>query len=165
MPLKNVGIVAAVCVLVGWLLASTLAPPVARVQSLPQQPQPRAAAPVEQFTERIQLRRAEARPAPENRRNPFAFATRGRTTIEAPPAAAVPAPSFAEPMPIPTGPTYVLSGMGISGEVRTAVLTDGDDVLIVKVNDVVGGFTVAEIGEDGVTLVRNAERHILRFVQ
>ncbi len=165
MPLKNVGILGAVCVLVGWLLASTLTPPVARVQSLPKQPPPREAGQDRQFTEQVQLRRSDARPTPENRRNPFAFVTRSRITPEAPTAVTAPSPSFAEAQPIVTGPAYVLSGIGISGDVRTAVLTTGDDVLIVKVNDVIGGFTVSEISDEGVTLVRNAERHVLRFVQ
>ena len=166
MPLKNVGIMGAICVIVGWLLASTLAPPVARVQSLPQQPQPRATVQEgQQFTERVQLRRTEVRPAPENRRNPFAFASRTRTAAETPPSAMVPEPSLAEARPMVTGPTYMLSGIGISGDVRTAVLTNGDDVRIVKVDDEIGGYTVAEITDQGVTLVRNAERHILRFVQ
>jgi hypothetical protein len=39
---KHVAFVGAICVTIGWLLASTLSPPVARVQSLPPQRQDRA---------------------------------------------------------------------------------------------------------------------------
>ena len=69
------------------------------------------------------------------------------------------------PTPNITTPAFVLSGIGISGEVRTAVLTSGQDVHIVKVNDVIGAYTVVDISDSTVTLARETDRVTLRFAQ
>jgi hypothetical protein len=165
MQTSRVAFVGAICVIIGWLVASTLSPPVARVQSRPQE---RAKAPEQvpelQFTEQLSPRLRQVAPVPVGRRNPFAFAPRQRA--EQLPAAEqqVTLAPAADSTPIRTGPAYVLSGIGIAGDVRTAVLTTtGEDVRIVKVDDVVGEFTVAEISEQSVTLVRGDERFVLRF--
>ena len=160
---KSVAVVGAICVIVGWLLASTVAPPTARVQSLPEQRAPRESAAEAPPTEHLQLRLKEVRPAPANRRNPFAFAdgervppaelTAGDRPIEAP----------AIDPPVPAGPQFVLSGIGIAGDTRTAVLASGAEVVIVKVEDSVGGYTVAEITDHTVTLIKGSERVILQF--
>jgi type II secretory pathway component PulC len=66
--------------------------------------------------------------------------------------------------PAPDGPSFVLSGIGISGDTRTAVLTaTGADVLLVKVSDTIDGYTVTEISESSITLTREGERVVLRF--
>ena len=64
---------------------------------------------------------------------------------------------------MPTGPAFVLSGIGISGSERTAILAVHDTVSIVRVDDVLGAFTVAAIGDDSITLVRGDERFVLRL--
>lgn len=163
---KNVALVGALCVTIGWLLASTLAPPVARVQSRPEPsvPASRTEEPPP-LVEPLQLRLDELRPAPAGRRNPFTFGARERVAA---PAVAVQSPSPAgalEPAVPITGPGYVLSGIGITGDTRSAVLAAGDDVHIVGVNDTVGGYTVSEISDTSVTLVRGEEQYVLRFAQ
>ena len=164
MPLKTVALISAVSVTIGWLLAATLSPPVARLQSLPE-PQRRSAAVDDpaRLTEQLNLRlRTRAEP-PISRRNLFAFGDRRAPQ----PEALVPEAPLAEGQPLtpaPVGPAYTLAGIGISGEVRTAVLSDGVSVHIVKVTDSIGGYTVAEITDDSVTLVSDSgARHLLRF--
>lgn len=166
MPVKNVAFVGATCVIVGWLLASTLTPPIVRVQSRPQPPAPAADANEgARFAERLQLQLQlrDLPAAPERRRNPFAFASRERVTPVPVTAEEIAPAAMPEATPLNPAPLFSLSGIGISGEVRTAVLTTGRDVHIVKVMDLVGGFTVAEISDDSVTLTRGDERHVLRF--
>ena len=168
MPPKSVALVGAICVTIGWLLASTVSPPVARVQSRPQPQETQAQLPdPSQLTEQLQLRLRQLPAAPPvRRRNPFVFATRDR--IEAPVSELQPARLDPEPtMPTPgtTTLSYVLSGIGISGDVRSAVLTTGGDVHIVKVNDVLDGFTVVDITDSSVTLAKEGERVTLRFTQ
>ena len=134
------------------------------MQTRPEASRPDATTEAPPFVEQLELRLNELRPAPEGRRNPFVFATREREA--APAGEPPPLPLEArEPAPVVSGPAYVLAGIGITGEARTAVLASGDAVHIVKVNDVVDGFTVAEISDAAVTLVRGAERHVLRFAQ
>ena len=162
---RHVAFVGAICVIVGWLVASTVTPPVARVQSRPPE-RPALPEPLQdtQFTEQLQLRLRQLPPSPVSRRNPFVFAAREPANTAR--TAAEPAVTLrtADPTPLQAGPAYVLAGIGIAGDTRTAVLTTtGDDVRIVKVNDVVGEFTVAEITERAVTLVRGSERFVLRF--
>jgi hypothetical protein len=164
---RNVAFVGAIGVTIGWLFASTLAPPVARVQSrLPDRNPPRAAdEPPASLI--VQLEQLDARPlptTPEGRRNPFVFGARiARPSSTVEPLEAGLQSGSELPAP-PPGPSFVLSGIGISGDVRTAVLTaTGTDVLLVKVNDIVDGYTVAEISESSVTLTREGERLVLHF--
>lgn len=165
MPFRTVALVAAVCVTIGWLLAATLTPPVARLQSLPEG-EPRQAAEPAPFTEQLNRRLREAPLPPSTGRNPFGFG--GRDRSESPAAAVVSAaaevPSPAIDLP-PSGPSYQLSGIGVTGDVRTAVLTDGREVHVVKVNDAVGAYTVLEITDSTVTLASDANRLTLRFAQ
>jgi Tfp pilus assembly protein PilP len=163
---RNVALVGAICVTIGWLLASTLTPPVARVQSRPQERvSSREPAAEPQFTEHLQLRLHEVRGKPENRRNPFVFASPARRVAE-PLATPDMEPTVSrEVEPRVNAPALVLSGIGISGDTRTAVLSVGNTVQIVRVNDLVSGYTVTEISDTSVTLTRDAERHILRFRQ
>jgi hypothetical protein len=165
MPPRTVALVAAVCVTIGWLLAATLTPPVARLQALPEPPRS-AALEAPQFTERLNLRLREAPPAPTTRRNPFTFGSGPRNAT--PSALITPARLDAAPPAIET-PTsafaFSLSGIGIAGELRTAVLTDGQSVHIVKVNDTIADYTVVEITDSSVTLESGASRQILRLAQ
>ena len=167
MPPKTVALVAAVCVTIGWLLAATLTPPVARLQSLAEQQRPAAATEEPQFTERLNLRLREVPDPPTTRRNPFNFGSRARNVAPAAPAEPTDSTELvAEPAaPSQRAFAYSLSGIGIAGEVRTAVLTDGREVRIVRVNDTLAGYTVVEISDDSVTLESGTARHTLRFAQ
>ena len=165
MPPRTVALVAAVCVTVGWLLAATLTPPVARLQTLAEQRPP---VPTEEppFTERLNLRLREAPSPPTTGRNPFSFGTKSRHV----PPSAESEPQSLDPEPVAAAsrpPTfaYSLSGIGIAGEVRTAVLTDGEGIRIVKVHDTVADYTVVEITDSSVTLESAASRQILRLAQ
>lgn len=165
MPPRTVALVAAVCVTIGWLLAATLTPPVARLQSLTEGQRPPEATEHPAFTERLNLGLREAPQPPVSKRNPFNFGS-PRRGPSAPPTDATslePAPANA----VPTQPAFVysLSGIGIASHGRTAVLTDGQTVLIVKVNDAVGEYTVVEITDDSVRLESNVSRHTLRLAQ
>jgi hypothetical protein len=164
MPLRTVALVAAVCVTIGWLLAATLTPPVARLQSLPEQQQLRPAATDQApFTEQLNLRLRDAPRPPTTGRNPFSFGARTRRATPAPGLESTPvdaAPAMAAPTL-----AYSLSGIGITSELRTAVLTDGLSVHIVKINDVIAGYTVVEITDSSVTLATDTTRHTLRLAQ
>jgi hypothetical protein len=165
MQVRSVALIGALCVTTGWLLASMLTPPVARLQTLPQ---PRAAQsvpanPDSAFTERLELRRRQSPATPSGRRNPFTFGTRERVSpgresgsldAAAPPAAA----------PVATAPALSLAGVGITGGVFTAVLaTPPATVHIVKVGDLVNDYTVEEITESSVTLRRDTEQLTLHL--
>lgn len=96
------------------------------------------------------------------RRNPFSF---GRRPQSAALVTQVPAPGETLPTPsAPVGPAYSLSGIGISGETRTAVLTDGQAVHIVKPGDTIGAFHVVAVGPTSVTLLAaSGEHYVLRL--
>jgi hypothetical protein len=165
MPPRTVALVAAVCVTIGWLLAATLTPPVARLQALPE-PQHPTTMDDPQFAERLNVRLREAPPPPTTRRNPFNFGSRPRNA--APPASITPEPPAPEPAemePRRSGLAFALSGIGIAGETRTAVLSDGQNVRIVRVNDTLAEYTVVEITDSSVTLESGTSRHTLRFAQ
>jgi hypothetical protein len=142
-----------------------LAPPVARLQSLPERRSSRAAAPAPEsaaaFAEQLHWRLQQAPAAPVPRRNPFTFGSKPRATAAAgqptptgaPGDAAAPAMDIA---PVPRGPIYSLAGIGSSavaeGLLLTAVLSDGNTVHLVKAGEEIGGYKVVAVTEDSVTL-------------
>lgn len=155
MPIRSVMVIAAVSVTIGWLLASTLSPPVASLQALPDR-QPRVTTAAEgtpPYAESLRLRQRDAAVVPLLRRNPFSFAERRRAPGE---TSAVPEEPIAllapMPAPPPSGPSLALAGIGASADRLTAVVVVGDDVQIVEVGDTIAGYTVAEITERSVTL-------------
>ena len=170
MPGKLVALIGAACLTTGWLLASLLTPPVARVQTLRERRPPAATAATNpaQFAEQSQLRleQAAAPPTPPTRRrNPFFFGGR-QTPSERDGAQQEPlVPAFEmTPATLPARPAYSLSGIGVTGDDRTAVLTDGTSVTLVKVGDAVGGYQVLDITDTSVTLAASSgERRILRL--
>jgi len=114
----------------------------------------------------LNLRLREAPPPPTTRRNPFNFGSRSRNAT--PSGLIAPARLDTEPAAAESrhsGFAFSLSGIGIAGELRTAVLTDGQNVRIVKVNDMVAEYTVVEITDSSVTLESSASRQILRLAQ
>jgi Tfp pilus assembly protein PilP len=54
--------------------------------------------------------------------------------------------------PIAASPSLRLSGIGSTGGVRTAVISDGTTVHLVKVGETVSGYAVVEISDDAVTI-------------
>ena len=163
---NHVAFVGAICVTIGWLLASMLTPPVARVQSLPQERTARTnAAPDVPFTAQLRLRQRDLPPTPELRRNPFVFEAPRRDAAERAPSVREQQPPPIAPVPVVSGPAYMLSGNGVTGDTRTAILTTGSDVYIVRVNDTLGGYAVADISDDSVTLSKGADRFTLRLPQ
>jgi hypothetical protein len=159
---KTVALSGAACLTIGWLAASLLSPPVARLQT---RPTPRTARPAassntdDAFTETLRLKLDRNTSAPTVRRNPFVFGSSGRMTAAR--AAEGPASGSDEPAPppaVPTvvGPPFKLSGIaatiGPEGEIRTAVLSDGTTVHLVKAGDRIGGYAVGTVGPDSITL-------------
>jgi hypothetical protein len=171
MPLKTVALIGAVCLTTGWLLAAVLTPPVASLQGLPERrPQPTAAAApaVEAFTEQLRLRLERVPSAPVPRRNPFVFAGRARQAEPSRDAAPIAVAPSDVATPAPVGPIFALSGIAVNetpeGEVRTAVLSDGQTVHLVKLGATISGYRVVEITELSVTLADAAgTRTILRL--
>jgi hypothetical protein len=162
-PPHTVAVIGAVCLTVGWLLASTLAPPVARLQSLPErQPKPSTTAQESTFTEQLHLKMHQAPVAPAPRRNPFMFANRAR--VDAPtPAADTSSTQVTLPpsLPVSLAPVFTLAGIAVDGDVRTAILTDGQDVHLMKVGERLGGYEIVDITDSSVTL---AEAPGMRWV-
>ena len=174
MPPKTVAVIGAFCLTTGWLLASLLTPPVAKSQALPERrdnPQPVSAQEIEPFVEPLRLRRSEAVIASTPRRNPFVFGNRTRPADSATRSSSPAAPSAPiEPQAVaaPVGPIYWLSGIGVSetpqGIVRTAVLSDGTTVHLVKIGNTVGGYTVVEITDVSATIADGSgTRYSLRL--
>ena len=170
LPLRTVGLIGAVCVTVGWLLASILTPPVARVQTLPER-QPRPAAPAQDtgFTEQLHFRLQNPPQPPAPGRNPFRFGQRARAAVAtatgaAPATAVSDVPAAAPVTLVATGPTMALSGIAVTGSTRTAILAEGQAVHLVKIGDKVRGYEIIEVTDDSVTLAdASGARFVLRL--
>jgi hypothetical protein len=163
---KLVALIAAGALTTGWLLASIVSPPVARLQGLPPRVEQPAAAregqqPEAQYTEQLRLKLRAAPAAPVTRRNPFVFGTSPAPVPRKVANERSKHVSANEPPPAPvvTGPLLRLSGIGATatenGTVRTAVISDGVTVHLVKIGETVGGYAVVAISDDAVT-VENA---------
>ena len=166
-PPRTVALVGAVCVTIGWLFASTLSPPVATLQTLPaRQPAAFPAAEDVAFTEHLQLRLRQAPAPPTPRRNPFVFGQRFDPEHPNRSSDALAAPDAVEAAPaamVPVGPSFSLAGIGISGETRTAILTDGQAVHVLRLGDRVNGYEIVEITDDSATLANGELRYRLRL--
>lgn len=165
MPPKTVAVLGAVCLTTGWLLASMLAPPVAKLQTLPERRSSRPAAtavePTAAFAEQLHWRLQQAPVAPVPRRNPFTFGGKTRSSAGVagqPAAAAVPAGAapVLEVAPVPSGPIFSLAGIGSTssadGVLLTAVLSDGNTVHLVNAGQTIAGYKIVTVTEDSVTL-------------
>ncbi len=159
---KLVALIAASSVLVGWLLASVIVPPVAELQVLPtraERRQPPPSEPSKTYSEQLHLKLQQAPLPPVTRRNPFVFGS--RTTPSPSPTAAATSTRSREAdapeagaliAPVSTAPSLRLSGVGSTGDVRTAVISDGTTVHLVKVGGTVNGYAIVEITDDAVTV-------------
>jgi hypothetical protein len=163
-----VAVVGVVGVAIGWLLASTIAPPVARLHSPPQAGE-RAPAPEEPSTERLRLAIPRPPVEPARQRNPFTFEDRAPAREHArgaahEPARRVPETFEAEISGGPPSSVPTLAGIGVQGEAITAVLTDGTEVWIAKAGDLVRGHRVIDITVADVVLeTLSGERVVLRL--
>ena len=144
------------CLTVGWLLASTLTPPVARLQSLPERAQDRRHCRAEStFTEQLHFRLRQAPDPPQPRRNPFVSGSR-------------PAP-WRRPRPTREEPIATCGAAARRASDRSAVLVVGHRGhrrtcaprcsptarrCTRQAWRTVGGYTVVEITDDSVTLER-----------
>jgi hypothetical protein len=117
------------------------------------------------FTEQLQMRMQQVPDPPTPRRNPFVFGARQRPAPTGDGARVEPpAPIVDAPMVAPVGPIYELSGIGVTREVRTAILSDGKSVVIAKPGAMVGGYKVVEITDSTVILADDSgARHTLRL--
>jgi Tfp pilus assembly protein PilP len=154
---RVLGLVASGLVLAGWLLGSTLSPPVAMTQTrdVPR-PTPQ---PLPEITpvRNLAASTLQTRP-PAPSRNPFAFggtamaaAVPGETTKAAEPTRdldAVPAP--------PALPTWRLVGVAVGADgAVTAVLSGAGDVHLARVGDrLPGEIVVIDVTADGAQLQR-----------
>jgi hypothetical protein len=157
MPAKVVALIVAASLSTGWLLASIVSPPVAELQGLPRRDQPREpqreSTADTTYSEQLHLKLQAAPQPPVPKRNPFVFGTRERVIAPAPSAAIHNAPpSEPPPPPAPMGPSLRLAGIGTTGTARTAVISDGVTVHLVKVGETVAGYAVVEIGENSATI-------------
>ena len=168
---KTVGLIGAACLSAGWLVASLLAPPVARLQGLRARPTDDArraeVTPVE-TTPVLQLEWRRTNEPPVPRRNPFVFGRRGVATSEPGMGAAAvngrADPLLPPPAPRVMPPPYSLSGVAVSGDVRTAVLSDGVTVHLATAGQKVGLYSVVAVADDSVTLADAAgERFVIRL--
>ena len=156
---KVVALIAASSVSLGWLLASVLVPPVAKLQVLPDRPERQQAPPRDEttrtYSEQLQLKLQQAPAPPVARRNPFLFGTRTTTPAATAPPRDRESVVPAEPAlvaPVVTSPALRLSGIGSTGDVRTAGISDGRTVHLVKVGETVSGYEMVEIAEETVTI-------------
>lgn len=158
---KTVALGGAACLSIGWLAASLLSPPVAQLQTR-QGRATRAAvrdAPPVAFTETLRLKLQRTEAAPVARRNPFVFGSRARAgdATSAAAVADVDRPADPPAAPLIAAPPYTLSGIAANatagGPVRTAILSDGRTVHLVKAGESIGGYSVAAVDDDAVTLV------------
>ncbi len=108
---------------------------------------------VEAQAQRLRKRLAAA-PAPRPVRNPFDFAPREPLARRAVRATAPLPPAPVEPPD--REPPLELIGIAENGAgdalVRTAMIASGDDLLMVRLGQAVGRYTVAAIGADAVEL-------------
>lgn len=163
MPPKLVAMIVAAALTTGWLLASIVSPPVAELQGLADREERRAPAQEPRgetpFTAQLHLKLQAVPEAPVPRRNPFVYggASRradARETARTDESATM--PTELAPLAVATGPSLRLAGIGSTttpaGPVRTAIVSDGTTVHLVKVGEVMRGYAVIEITDDAVTI-------------
>ena len=167
MPPKPVAVVCAVSLTVGWLLASMLTPPVARLQTLPERRAENAPKAIDtaSYSEPLTLKLRQSPAPPQPRRNPFMFGGRESRPND---QIRETAPEVPLAPPRPATPAYKLSGIGFTetpqGVVRTAVVSDGAAVHLLKTGDAIGVYTVADVTDSSVVLTEVAGgRFVIRL--
>jgi hypothetical protein len=162
---KLVALLVAAALTTGWLLASIVSPPVAKLQALPDNDQQPAPAPgpraTTSFTEQLHAKLKTPPAAPVPRRNPFVFGTsQRRTDARASDSVEPAAEAAAAPVMVATGPSLGLAGIASTrtaqGLVRTAIISDGTAVHLAKIGEAVAGYAVIEITDDRVVIANAA---------
>jgi hypothetical protein len=164
MPLRSpraLGLMAAALVVAGWLLGSTLSPPVAQTQTrATARPASPALPEIVPFTG-LGVRPTLAPPAPA--RNPFAFGRGAVAAVSSEAASATPVSSVAEPTPDTVTETpaaaadaWRLIGVAVGADgAVTAIVRGPGDVHLVRAGDrLTADVTVRDVGEGGVILQR-----------
>ena len=160
---RVIGLAAATLVVAGWLLGSTLSPPVAQSQT--RAPIREAArAPLPAIVPLVSLAtRAPAPPPPAPARNPFAFghavaapAAETAAGSDGAPAAAPAPDADIAPAAAGIGDGWRLLGIAVAADgVVTAVVGRSGDVHLVRAGDQLPeDLTVGEVTEAGVQLRR-----------
>jgi hypothetical protein len=160
---RALGLAAVTLVVAGWLLGSTLSPPVARTQ---QRTSGREGAGGPVLPPIVPLNSVATRPTPgppSPARNPFTFgrAVTAEEMQTAPASGAPPAVSSSEP-PVAAATDSVsadqwrLLGLATAADgAMTAIVRGRGEVHLVRAGDRVGGdLLVSEVGEAGVRLQR-----------
>lgn len=166
MSRQTLGLVGAGSLLAGWMLASTVSPPVAQTQAgAPRRAVPVVPAASAPSFQALQWRVGQPPPTPQSHRNPFAFEMRDRAEAPAAPAGEdVLSPDVEAPV-VPS----VLRLVGVAGDrtdhglVRTAILSDGRDVWLLKAGDTLpDGRTIVRVDDEAVVVagLDGAERLI-----
>ena len=94
-------------------------------------------------------------------RNPFLFASKAQSAIQAPRAVESPASP-----PVPAAPRVTLLGVAEDRDgVRTAILTMGGELLFAKEDERIGGarYRITTIGADAIELEDTAESRTVRI--
>ena len=155
---RVIGLVGSGLVLAGWLLGSTLSPPVARTQ---ERETGRAAARAAQLTI-VPLRDDIVMPrpaAPTPLRNPFTFGRAVLATPAADPGIASTepaAPLAADEVALAAQPEWRLVGVAVDAAgTITAIVSGAGDVHLVRSGDrLPGDVAVVDVTSDGVRLAR-----------
>jgi hypothetical protein len=164
MPLRSprvLGLMAAALVVAGWLLGSTLSPPVAQTQT---RTTGRPASPA--LPEIVPFTGLAARPTlapPTPARNPFTFGRGAAAAVPSAAASSTPVSSVAEPTPDTVAETatapvdeWRLIGVAVGADgAVTAIVRGPGDVHLVRAGDRLSAdVAVRDVGEGGVILQR-----------
>lgn len=146
-----------VALLVSWANApASPAPDAADAASAPSLDQlAPVVADVNAQVDRLRERLSAPPTRPDPRRDPFRFGRRTEAPRPVNPAAAAPlAEGLAEPLPPPLPRLIaIMESPADGGILRTAVLSEGEGLAIVKPGDTVGRFIVRSIGVDLLDLI------------
>lgn len=164
MSRQTLGLVVTASLLAGWLVASTVSPPVARSQVAPARRAAAAPTAAEPAFAELRQRLATAPPAPVVTRNPFVFDGRPKAEVHDAPPAAVEAPDW-EAAP-PAAPRLLLSGIasaaGEDGPRRTAILSfNGELWMLAAGESLPDGQRVVRVDEDAVVLADPSGRELV----
>jgi len=154
---RVIGLAACGLVLAGWLLGSTLSPPVASTQARAATRSAAAEAPA--IVPLRALTAAVPRPSPPSpTRNPFAFgrAGHGDAALPEPEAAPTATPGGEAPIAAAAAPAWRLIGMATAADgTLTAVLGGAGAVTLARAGDALpDGVTVTAVADHAVTLTR-----------
>ena len=164
---KLIALVGAAGIAAGWLMGSSVSQAPATPAGGAARSGPRALGtpsrePLAHYTEQLRLKLQEQPRSPSPGRNPFVFGSRRAAPPMAPRASRGEAPeAVAAPAPVPMAvprPRFDLTGMASSQKdgvtIWTAIILDGNGLLIVTAGDKLsGGYLVTKVEEKSVTIM------------